>query len=216
MLLHLLAYDKSETKTRKRVLKKDVSKVRLENLIGQPRVVAPGFTPRSLSKNKPDVLRILSEVNLGHAQVRLCMVGVILASTQVSGSGPRSTPKPTHMPQMHGHPLDVLKAGLSTLKKCIEKHRTHLLGCLRRGEKISEQDEAWLDNDSNHVDEEVVIEMLEVASDFEHGWTQLSLEQKEIVDKLRELGSSNKEKGEQIGNKRKRTAGSECAICSPS
>ncbi|KAH9954990.1 hypothetical protein BC827DRAFT_1158422 [Russula dissimulans] len=118
----------------------------------------------------------------------------------------KTTDKPEtnpHTMTIHGYPLDVLKAGLSKLKKGVEKRRTHLLGCLQRGEKISEEDEAWLDNDANHVNEEAVIGMLEGASNFECSLAWLNLEQKKVVERLRELGSGNT-KGNNVGNKRKR------------
>ena len=56
---------------------------------------------------------------------------------------------------MPENPLDLLKAGLSELKQGVEIHRKHLLDCLQQQEKISEEDEAWLDNHTNY--EEAVI-----------------------------------------------------------
>ncbi|KAJ7462592.1 hypothetical protein FB451DRAFT_1180890 [Mycena latifolia] len=48
-------------------------------------------------------------------------------------------------------------------------------------------DEAWLDNDANHVDEDVLIDTLENASDYERGLSHLDLKQKRLVQKLQEL-----------------------------
>jgi len=55
-------------------------------------------------------------------------------------------------------------------------------------EKISAEEEEWLDTDANLVDEEAVIDLLEKAPDYEHGLMQLNSQQKSLVDKLVELG----------------------------
>jgi hypothetical protein len=70
---------------------------------------------------------------------------------------------------MSKNPLDVLKKGLSKLKDSIEERKDNLLACLNRKEKISDEDEEWLDNAGNVVDEEAVVDLLENASDYEHG-----------------------------------------------
>ena len=36
-------------------------------------------------------------------------------------------------------------------------------------EKISTEEEEWLDNTANLVDKEAIIDLLETASDYEHG-----------------------------------------------
>lgn len=104
---------------------------------------------------------------------------------------------------MRENSLILLKTGLLELEKGVGTRRKHLLDCLQRQEKISEEEEAWLDNDANCVDEEAIIGTLEKASDFEHALSQLNPEQKKVVERLRELGRRNQE-GSYIGNKRKR------------
>ncbi|GLB34609.1 putative DDE superfamily endonuclease [Lyophyllum shimeji] len=106
---------------------------------------------------------------------------------------------------MSKNPLDVLKAGLAKLKKHTKARKDDLLARLRKQEKISSADERWLDTDGNLVDEEAIVDLLENASDFDRGLQRLNSQQKSLVEKLKELGSSIK-KATVPGNKRKRPA----------
>ncbi|KAF9489873.1 hypothetical protein BDN71DRAFT_250029 [Pleurotus eryngii] len=63
-------------------------------------------------------------------------------------------------------PLNVLKAGLAALKNQAKTRKTDLLAHLKRRERLSDSDTEWLDNRANHVDEEVVVDTLEKASDY--------------------------------------------------
>ena len=45
-----------------------------------------------------------------------------------------------------------------------------------------------MDDAGNLVDEEAVVDLLENASDYEHGLTWLTSQQKSLVEKLKELG----------------------------
>ena len=66
------------------------------------------------------------------------------------------------------NPLQVLKGGLSKLKETIKKRKESLLQVLQLWEqKISSEDEDWLDQEANFVDEEAIVDMLENASDYE-------------------------------------------------
>ena len=51
----------------------------------------------------------------------------------------------------------------------------------RRGEE-------WLQNVGNVVDEEVVVDLLETASNYKCGLTWLTSQQKVLIEKLKELG----------------------------
>ena len=82
------------------------------------------------------------------------------------------------------------------------RRKDNLLACLNRKEKISDEDEEWLDNVGNLVDEEAVVDLLENVYDYEHGLTQLTSQQKSLVEKLKELGGKVK-KAVLPGNKRK-------------
>jgi hypothetical protein len=70
--------------------------------------------------------------------------------------------------------LNALKNALSKLKRLAEKRRKDLLDHLAKKEKLSEDDETWLDTAGNLVDEECVIDALDTASDFERGVERLS------------------------------------------
>jgi hypothetical protein len=54
--------------------------------------------------------------------------------------------------------LEILKKRLCALKEQVKKRKDSLTEHLKKKELISETDEAWLDNEANHVDEDAVIE----------------------------------------------------------
>jgi hypothetical protein len=58
---------------------------------------------------------------------------------------------------------------------------------LAEKKSILSQEEKWLDNDANLVDEQQVLEALEKASNYERGLGQLDEVQKGVVRKLREV-----------------------------
>ncbi|KAJ7442960.1 hypothetical protein FB451DRAFT_1437849 [Mycena latifolia] len=105
--------------------------------------------------------------------------------------------------------LEVLRKGLASLKENFKKRRDELAQRLKKEEKISEVDEAWLNNDANHVDEDVLIDTLENASDYECGLSRLDSKQKRLVQKLQELAGgmaddSRKQKVRNCGGVRSR------------
>ena len=103
---------------------------------------------------------------------------------------------------MSKNPLDVLKSGLTKLKNLTKSKKDDLLARLHRKEKISTEEEEWLDNVANLVDEEAIIDFLENASDYdEHGLARLNSQQKSLVEKLKELGGGVKKA---TGSKRNR------------
>ena len=63
--------------------------------------------------------------------------------------------------------LKALKNAYSKLKKTFETRWKDFLDRLAKKEKLSNNDENWLDNDENLVTEEHVIDTLDDASDFE-------------------------------------------------
>ena len=96
---------------------------------------------------------------------------------------------------MSKNPLHVLKKNLQVakLKDSVTKERKdNLLACLDRKERISyeDEDEEWLDNAGNTVDEEAVLNLLENTSDYEHSLAQLTA--LILVEKLKELGGERK------------------------
>lgn len=86
------------------------------------------------------------------------------------------------------HPLNILKSGLVALTQSVDVHKKGLLSCLQRQEKISAEDENWLDNEANYVDEVAVIDFLEKASNFRDGFAKLTRQQRDLVEKLEKLG----------------------------
>jgi len=97
-------------------------------------------------------------------------------------------------------PIDVLKKGLSSLRDCVKARKDDILARLQRKERISDEDEHWLDNEANHVEEEAIINALETASDYDRGLERLDSQQKTLVEKLKELGGGITRV---VGNKRK-------------
>ena len=75
---------------------------------------------------------------------------------------------------MSKKPLDGLKTGLTKLKNHTKAQKDDLLAWLQRKERISSTEEEWLDTEANLVDEEVVVDLLENASDYKHGLTRLN------------------------------------------
>ena len=82
---------------------------------------------------------------------------------------------------MSKNPLHMLQKGLAKLKNSIKGRKDNLLACLNGKEKISDEDEEWLDNVGNLVDEEAVVDLLENVYDYECGLTQLTSQQKSEV-----------------------------------
>ena len=62
---------------------------------------------------------------------------------------------------------------------------------LKANRPISEADEEWLDNAGNLVDHELVVQELEMASDYEAAYEALDLQHKSIVQKLAMSGEKS-------------------------
>jgi hypothetical protein len=94
--------------------------------------------------------------------------------------------------------LETLRAGLARLKDSVKKRHDDLAERLQKKERISDADSAWLDNQANHVDEDMLIDTLDNASDFERGVSHLNSKQKGLYQTLNALGAvgsiSNKQK----------------------
>ncbi|KAJ7890920.1 hypothetical protein B0H14DRAFT_2561041 [Mycena olivaceomarginata] len=52
-------------------------------------------------------------------------------------------------------------------------------------EKLSVANEAWLDNDVNHVEEDAVIYKLENSSDYEHALSRLDEKEADVIERLK-------------------------------
>ena len=62
-------------------------------------------------------------------------------------------------------PLDVLKKGLKLLQHRVKAKREEIQARLADKKSISSQEEKWLDNEANLVDEQQVLDTLEKASE---------------------------------------------------
>ena len=85
-----------------------------------------------------------------------------------------------------------LQGGLSKLKETVKKQKESLLSQVQEQQKISE-DEDWLNQEANFVDEEALVDMLENASDYVHTVSKLDPKQKPLLESLIELGSGIKD-----------------------
>jgi hypothetical protein len=98
-------------------------------------------------------------------------------------------------------PLDVLKKGLKLLQRRVKAKREEIQARLADKKSISSQEEKWLDNEANLVDEQQVLDTLEKASDYERGFGRLDDGQKDMVRRLREMAG---DLAKTVGKKRKR------------
>jgi hypothetical protein len=108
---------------------------------------------------------------------------------------------------MSPHPsLEILKQGLSALKETVKKRKDGLTARLRKKEKISDADAAWLDNEGNVVEEDAVIDKLEKASDYERGYARLDTKEVGLVDNLRKLAEGLGQKAAEMVSKKRKSA----------
>ena len=102
-------------------------------------------------------------------------------------------------------PLDVLKSGLDKLKSQFQGRKNDLLARLSRKEKLSAEDEEWLDHDANLVDEEALVDTLDEASDYERKLAMLDTNKRSLVQKLMGYGAEKADVNGIPGKKRART-----------
>ena len=94
---------------------------------------------------------------------------------------------------MGKNPLQVLKGGLTKLKQTVKNWKESLLLWLQEQRKISLEDEDWLYQEANFVDEEALVDMLENASDYECALSRLDPKQKPLFKRLIEVGGGIRE-----------------------
>ncbi|KAF8268016.1 hypothetical protein EI94DRAFT_1801026 [Lactarius quietus] len=87
------------------------------------------------------------------------------------------------MPPKAKNPLDILKRGLFLLKKRYVARKAELQA---KWDKLTAEDEHWLDHEANLVDEDLVLEALEPASDYERSVSQLNDNQRALIKWFRE------------------------------
>jgi hypothetical protein len=98
-------------------------------------------------------------------------------------------------------PLDVLKNGMKLLQCRVKARKEEIQARLAAKKSISSQDETWLDGEANLIDEQLILDALEKAPDYETGFGQLDEVQKGLVKKLREVAG---DLAKTAGKKRKR------------
>jgi predicted transcriptional regulator len=103
---------------------------------------------------------------------------------------------------MTPQPVEVLKKGLNILQTQAKARKARLESQLAAKKTISSEDERWLDNDANFVDECQILDVLERASDYEKGLEMLDDAQKSVVKRLQEVAGHI---SKTVGKKRKRT-----------
>ena len=86
-------------------------------------------------------------------------------------------------------PVDVLQKGLKKLEDQHRERKEKLLATLKAKRTISEEDQDWLDDAANLVDEERVVEALESAADYKSAVHALNTRDQAIFDKLTMLAS---------------------------
>ena len=89
-----------------------------------------------------------------------------------------------------------------TLRKQTDAQTLKIQADLNAQKSITESDEAWLDGEGNLVDEERVIDLLENASDYDQGFSELCEIDKNVVQGLKILAGAITVP---VGKKRKRT-----------
>ena len=102
-------------------------------------------------------------------------------------------------------PLDVLKSGLRKLQSQFQQKRDNLLARLARKEKLSPEEEEWLDHEANLVDEEALVDTLDKASDYERKLSMLDMNKQSLVQKLMGYGVEKADVNRIPGKKRART-----------
>ncbi len=93
-----------------------------------------------------------------------------------------------------------LRQGLAALEHQILSRKVALQARLAQKKLLSPEDEAWLDNTANLVDERFVINLLAKALDYNAALEQLSPQHKEAVNRVLKLVEAPSG-----GQKRKRT-----------
>jgi hypothetical protein len=84
-------------------------------------------------------------------------------------------------------PLEILQKGFDVLKQKHDKKRKELTAKAKK-EKLTEEEESWLDFEGNVVDEQHMLLTMTEAESYEKGLEGLSAEDKAIVDRLKALG----------------------------
>ena len=94
--------------------------------------------------------------------------------------------------------LNELESGLQVLCERIQVRKNDLLARLAKEEKISDEDETWLNNKANLVDEESLVTSLQASPNLKAALSALNETQRTALDRLRNANLRG-----DCGNKRK-------------
>ena len=83
--------------------------------------------------------------------------------------------------------IEIIKRGLKVLEATFALRKSQLLARRAENKSITSEDERWLDEEGNLVDEHVAVDVLEKASDFEKAIDALPEQQQAAVTRLREM-----------------------------
>ncbi len=83
--------------------------------------------------------------------------------------------------------VEKLQQGLKALERQTLSRKVALQARLAQKKSLSPEDEAWLDNEANLVDERFAIDILEKASDYDAALEQLSPQHKEAISRVLKL-----------------------------
>jgi hypothetical protein len=97
--------------------------------------------------------------------------------------------------------LKGLEKGLKLFENRIKERKDVIIAKLNRKEKVSSDEEVWLDNEGNTVDEDRVVYALKRAHTPEMVLNEMDAADKEVVRRLQELGGDIPKLA---GNRRKR------------
>ncbi|CAK5270271.1 unnamed protein product [Mycena citricolor] len=80
--------------------------------------------------------------------------------------------------------LSVLKTTFEELQRSSALKRKNLIARLAKNKEISSEEKAWLDGDGNLVEEQVVLNKLEAASDYKRGLSCLDSTAQAVVARI--------------------------------
>ncbi len=121
-------------------------------------------------------------------------------------------PPSNHLPLRMPPPISLvtLRNGLHRLKEASRKRKEDLEAHLSRSEKISSEDENWLDTEANHIDKQALVDTLKEAPDYEAALKVLTPAQNGLVKKLGELAYEGaRSETTQTGGSGKKVSGTE-------
>ena len=103
---------------------------------------------------------------------------------------------------MAPHSLDDLKKGFSLLESQVSSRKNELLARLAQKQSVAPEDESWLDNEANLIDEQLALDNLAKASDYNAALEQLTEPQRAAVGRMLSMVEGSKV----VGGKRKRVS----------